>query len=57
MGAVAGGVGGAFLGNKAGHGIIGTLAGAFMGSKLEDKYKDSNNGHHGQQGGGYGGRW
>jgi hypothetical protein len=57
MGAVAGGLGGHYLGGKAGHGIIGTLAGAFMGSKLEDKYKESH--HHGQQGqGGYGqGRW
>lgn len=56
MGAVAGGIGGHFLGNKAGgHGIIGTLAGAFMGSKLEDKYKD---GHNNQGQGQYGnGRW
>jgi len=57
MGAVAGGFGGHYLGGKAGHGIIGTLAGAFMGSKLEDKYKE---GHHqqGQGGNNYGGgRW
>jgi len=56
MGAVAGGVGGAFLGNKAGHGIIGTLAGAFLGSKAEDAFKDRK---HEQQppqyGSGYGG--
>lgn len=49
MGAVAGGVGGAFLGNKAGHGIIGALAGAFLGSKAEDKFKERR--HNGGQGG------
>ena len=56
MGAVAGGVGGHFLGGKAGHGLIGTLAGAFLGSKLEDKYKDgrqSGQGHHGRREGEY----
>jgi len=53
MGAVAGGVGGAFLGNKAGHGIIGALAGAFMGSKAEDKWKESR--HKDDNNGG--GRW
>ncbi|KAH0082664.1 hypothetical protein KCU60_g15915, partial [Aureobasidium melanogenum] len=40
MGAVAGGLGGGVLGHKAGHGIIGTLAGAFLGSKAEDKFKE-----------------
>lgn len=56
MGAVAGGLGGHYMGGKAGHGIIGTLAGAFMGSKLEDKYKESHHKPQGQQG--YGnGRW
>lgn len=56
MGAVAGGVGGAFLGNKAGHGIIGALAGAFMGSKAEDKFKDRKHESQGYGGGsGYGG--
>ena len=49
MGAVTGGVGGAFLGNKAGHGIIGALAGAFMGSKAEDKYKERRHEGQGQQ--------
>jgi len=34
MGAVAGGLGGGILGGKAGHGIIGTIAGAFLGSKV-----------------------
>lgn len=57
MGAVAGGLGGHYLGGKAGHGILGTLAGAFMGSKLEDKYKEGHHNQHGQ-GGNYGqGRW
>ena len=57
MGAVAGGLGGHFLGKKADHGILGTLAGAFLGSKMEDKYKDRKHspkpGHHG--GSSYGG--
>ena len=46
LGAVAGGVGGHFLGKNYGHGIIGTLAGAFLGSKAEDKFKDKR--HSGQ---------
>ena len=50
MGAVAGGLGGHFLGKKADHGILGTLAGAFLGSKMEDKYKDKNK--HSSHGGG-----
>lgn len=41
MGAIAGGVGGHAVGNKFGnHGIIGTLAGAFLGSKAEDELKN-----------------
>lgn len=40
MGALGGGAAGYFGGKKlAGHGIIGALAGAVMGSKLEDKHK------------------
>jgi len=39
MGAVAGGIGGHMFGSKHGHGLIGTLAGAFLGSKAEDRYK------------------
>ncbi|KAF2705935.1 hypothetical protein K504DRAFT_505660 [Pleomassaria siparia CBS 279.74] len=40
MGALGGGAAGYFGGNKmGGHGIIGALAGAVLGSKLEDKHK------------------
>jgi hypothetical protein len=40
MGALGGGAAGYFGGNKlGGHGIMGALAGAFVGSKLEDKHK------------------
>jgi len=40
MGAIGGGAAGYFGGKKmGGHTIIGTLAGAFAGSKLEDKFK------------------
>lgn len=52
MGALAGGAAGYYGGNKMGHGIIGSLAGAFLGSKLEDKHKaHKNDGHGGNQGG------
>lgn len=53
MGAVAGGLGGGFLGHKAGHGIIGGLVGAFLGSKGEDAWKDHNK--HNKPNQGYGG--
>ena len=43
MGAMAGGIGGGLLGHKAGHGIIGALAGAFLGSKGEDAMKNRHN--------------
>jgi hypothetical protein len=49
MGALGGGAAGYFGGNKmGGHGIIGALAGAVLGSKLEDKakHKKHNNGGH-----------
>merc|ERR1711939_711236 len=36
LGAMAGGAGGAFLGHKAGHGFLGTIGGAIMGSIAED---------------------
>ncbi|CAK4032100.1 Hypothetical predicted protein [Lecanosticta acicola] len=52
MGAMAGGIGGGLLGHKAGHGIIGALAGAFLGSKGEDKWKEHS---HNKPHGGYGG--
>ncbi|KAK0907090.1 hypothetical protein LTR91_006849 [Friedmanniomyces endolithicus] len=48
LGGAAGLAGGAFLGNKAGHGILGALAGAFAGSKAEDAYKDHRQ-HNNQQ--------
>jgi len=42
MGALGGGAAGYFGGNKAGgHGLLGAVAGAFFGHKLEDKFKDS----------------
>lgn len=45
MGAIGGGAAGYFGGNKmGGHGILGTIAGAVLGSKLEDHYKDKKNG-------------
>lgn len=50
MGALGGGAAGYFGGNKmGGHGIIGALAGAVLGSKLEDKHKKpkhNNGGYH-----------
>lgn len=55
MGAVAGGIGGHWLGKKADHGIIGTLAGAFLGSKMEDMMKERKHSNQGY-GGGYGRR-
>jgi outer membrane lipoprotein SlyB len=48
MGALGGGAAGYFGGNKmGGHGIMGALAGAFLGSKLEDKHKDKKNNNQG----------
>lgn len=48
MGAIAGGIGGGFLGGKANHGFLGTLAGAFAGHKAEDAWKDRRkDNHHG----------
>jgi hypothetical protein len=50
MGALGGGAAGYFGGNKmGGHGIIGALAGAVLGSRLEDKHKKKKHGsgyHH-----------
>lgn len=46
MGALAGGAAGYMGGKKAGgHGVIGSLAGAFLGSKLEDAAKKKHSGH------------
>ena len=36
-----------FLGKKTGHGFLGTVGGAIMGSLAQDKFKDS----HGKHGG------
>jgi len=48
MGALGGGAAGYFGGNKlGGHGIMGALAGAVLGSKLEDKHKKPKHGHGG----------
>jgi len=46
LGAIGGGVGGHFLGKKAGHGFLGTIGGALMGSVAEDFLKDKKK-HHG----------
>lgn len=44
LGAVAGGIGGHYAGKEFGnHGIIGTLVGAFLGSKAEDAMKNRKN--------------
>jgi outer membrane lipoprotein SlyB len=56
MGALAGGVAGHYGGNKmGGHGIIGAIAGAVAGSKLEDNFKAHKHHKHSDQGGNYGG--
>jgi hypothetical protein len=48
MGALGGGAAGYFGGNKmGGHGILGALAGAVLGSKLEDKHKKPKNDQYG----------
>ncbi|KPI38560.1 uncharacterized protein AB675_4253 [Cyphellophora attinorum] len=56
LGALAGGAGGGFLGHKAGHGFLGTIGGAIMGSITEDFAKKKK--HGGSSWGGSGGsRW
>lgn len=47
LGAMAGGAGGAFLGHKAGHGFLGTIGGAIMGSIAEDMAKKKKGSHSG----------
>jgi len=54
MGAMAGGAAGFYGGHKMGHGVIGTLAGAFLGSKAEDALKDRRHEGQEQQQQGYG---
>jgi len=52
MGGLAGGTAGYFGGNKmGGHGLLGAVAGAFMGHKAEDALKDKKQKKH--QYGGY----
>jgi hypothetical protein len=46
LGAIGGGVGGHFLGKKAGHGFLGTVGGAILGSITEDYAKDKKKHHH-----------
>jgi uncharacterized protein YcfJ len=47
LGAIGGGIAGHYGGKKVGHGLIGTLAGAFLGSKAEDAIKDKKKYSHG----------
>lgn len=46
LGAIGGGVGGHFMGKKAGHGFLGTVGGAILGSLTEDFAKDKKKHHH-----------
>lgn len=50
LGAAAGAFGGHKLGKSGGHGLLGTVGGAIMGSILEDKFKEKK--HHGKSSGG-----
>lgn len=52
LGAAGGAFGGHFLGKKAGHGFLGTIGGAILGSVAEDFAKDKKKQHHSQGGGG-----
>jgi len=52
LGAIGGGFGGHFLGAKAGHGFLGTIGGALLGSVAEDFMKDKKKNKHGSGGGG-----
>lgn len=54
LGALGGGVAGAWGGHKVGHGFLGTIGGAIMGSLTEDFVKDKKK-HHGQGGSSWGG--
>jgi hypothetical protein len=54
LGAAGGAFGGHFLGKKAGHGFLGTLGGALLGSVAEDYLKDKKK-HHGSGGSSWGG--
>lgn len=54
LGAMAGGAGGAFLGHKAGHGFLGTIGGAILGSIGEDFAKKKK---HGGSSWGGGSKW
>ena len=50
LGAAAGGAAGAFGGHKVGHGVLGALGGAILGSLTEDYAKKGKNGKHGKHG-------
>jgi hypothetical protein len=54
LGAIGGGFGGHFLGKKAGHGFLGTIGGAILGSVSEDFLKDRKK-QHGSGGSSWGG--
>jgi len=51
MGAIAGGAAGYYGGGKVGggHKVLGALAGAFAGHKLEESFKHGKHGQQGQQ--------
>jgi outer membrane lipoprotein SlyB len=49
MGALAGGAAGAFGGHKVGHGFLGTIGGAILGSLTEDFVKDKKQHHNSGQ--------
>ena len=58
LGAIGGGFGGHWAGKKAGHGFLGTIGGAIMGSLAEDYAKNKKKTHGGSSFGGssWGGR-
>jgi len=51
LGAAGGAFGGHFLGKQAGHGFLGTIGGALLGSVAEDFLKDKKKSHHSSSGG------
>ncbi|OCT45245.1 hypothetical protein CLCR_06279 [Cladophialophora carrionii] len=55
LGAIGGGFGGHFLGKSSGHGFLGTVGGALLGSVAEDFLKDKKKKHHGSGGSSWGG--
>lgn len=57
LGAVGGGFGGHFMGKKAGHGFLGTVGGAILGSLAEDFIKDKKKTNNSSQSSWGGGRY